>query len=286
VDEVVRQFLDHLSYQRERSRNTILAYKRDLAQFVDILKQAGVTSGSETIPVECIKNYLEWLTTQHYKPSTIARKCVAVRGFIEFWQGDDILALNYIDNQIRDLGITRHSPRVLTKTQIIELLTAPMQLNHPLGLRDSAILSLMYETGLRATDIIQLLVEDVNLPGKSIRPRSQGGRAMSIVGAAEHIERYINDGRPHLARIPEERSLFLNQRGKGLTRQGVWFIVRRWADEAQLGQNISPNTIRHSLVQHLIEAGLSNKEILRRTGLKSPNSLRAFNISQRKVGDE
>jgi integrase/recombinase XerD len=284
VDEAVRQFLDYLSYQKKRSKNTVLAYKRDLAQFVDILKRAGVSSESDTIPVESIENYLAWLTTQNYKPSTIARKCIAVRGFIEFWQVDEILPLNYIDNQLRELETTKLSPRVLTKEQIVELLNAPKQLNNPLGLRDRAILFLMYETGLRATDIILLMVEDVNLPGKSIRP--QRGRVMPIRDAAEHIEHYIKDGRPHLARIPEERCLFLNQRGKGLTRQGIWFIVHRWADEARLGQDISPNTIRHSLIQHLIESGLSNKEILRRTGLKSPNSLRAFNNSQRKVGDE
>jgi integrase/recombinase XerD len=286
VDEAVREFLDHLSYQRGCSKNTILAYRRDIVQFVDILKKAGISSQSETIPIESMENYLEWLTAQNYKPSTIARKCIAIRGFIEFWQNDEILPLNIIDNQLRDLETTRVSPRVLTKEQIIELLTAPMQVNNPLGLRDSAILSLMYETGIRATDVIQLEVEDVNLPGRSIRLQFQRGRVMPVRDAAEHIERYIKDGRPHLARIPEERSLFLNQRGKGLTRQGVWFIVRRWADVAQLGQNISPNTIRHSLIQHLIESGLSNKEILRRTGLKSPNSLRVFNSSQRKMGDE
>jgi integrase/recombinase XerD len=143
----------------------------------------------------------------------------------------------------------------------------------------------MYETGLRASDLIQLRVEDIDLFGKRIRPMSLRIKAILIGDSTVHIERYLEDGRPHLARIPDERKLFLNQRGKGLTRQGVWFIVRRWADAAGLNKNVSPNTIRHSLIQHLIESGLSNKEILRRIGLKSPNSLRAFSTWQRKVGD-
>ena len=286
MDEAIRQYLEHIRYKRSRSENTILAYKRDLDQFVAVLTKAGRKSEPETFPVENIEYYLEWLTAQNYKPSTIARKCAAVRGFIEFWHSDEILPLNYIDNQLKDLEPAKRTPHVLTEEQIETLLKAPMELRSPLGLRDTAILFLMYETGLRATDIIQLMVEDVDLLGKRIRPISLSRKAISIGDAAEHLENYLKDGRPHLARIPEEGSLFLNQRGKGLTRQGVWFIVRRWAEAAQLDQKISPNTVRHSLVQHLIKSGVSKKDILRRVGLKSPNSLRAFNISRRKVRDE
>jgi integrase/recombinase XerD len=284
VDEAIRQFLDYLRYQKERSVNTILAYKRDIVQFVTILSKAGVTIEPEKIPAGSVEYYLDWLTTQDYKSSTIARKCAAVRGFIEFWWSDEILPLHFIDNQVRDLETTRNSPNVLTKNQILELLAEPMKLNTPLGLRDAAILVLMYETGLRATDIIQLALEDVDLPGKRIKPISAGKKVWSIVDSVDHLERYLLEGRPHLARIPEERSLFLNQRGMGLTRQGVWFIVNRWANAAQLDGNISPNTIRHSLIQHLMESGLSNKEILLRLGLKSPNSLRVFNHVQERQG--
>ncbi len=286
VDDAIRQYLEHLRYQKGRTENTILAYKRDLTQFNTILRQAELQSDPELMPLESIEHYLDWLTRQNYKPSTIARKCMAVRGFIEYWLSDEILPLHYIDNKIRDLEIARRSRSVLTRDKITELLSAPMTLNSPIGLRDTAILFLMYETGLRATDIVQLTLEDVELLGKQLRVMSETINTLPIRDSAEHIERYIMDGRPHLARIPEERALFLNQRGKGLTRQGVWFIVRRWADAAQLHDNISPNTIRHSLVQHLMDSGLSNKEILRRLGLKSPNSLRPFYTVQRKVSDE
>ncbi|OGO17053.1 MAG: hypothetical protein A2Z14_09080 [Chloroflexi bacterium RBG_16_48_8] len=286
MDEAIRQFLEHLKNQRGRSENTILAYARDLTQFNAILKQAGVHSEPETIPIEVIERYLDWLSKQNYKSSTIARKCTAVRGFFEFWRSDEILPLNSIDNQLRDIQTTRRSPRVLLKEQIEELLAAPAVLKSPLRLRDTAILSLMYKTGSRPTDIIQLMLDDIDLLGKRIRLPSQGMKALFMGEAADNLEEYLHDGRPHLARIPEERSLFLNQRGKGLTRQGVWFIVRRWAKAAHLGEKISPNTLRHSLIQHLIDSGYNNKEILRRLGMKSPNSLRAFNTAQRKVGDE
>jgi integrase/recombinase XerD len=286
MNEAIREYLEYLRNVKGRSENTILAYKRDLDQFAAIVKQVDRTAEPEIIPVPSIEYYLERLMTKNYKSSTVARKCAAVRGFIEYWHSDEILPLNCIENQLKDLEPTQRRPHVLTNEQIIELVKSPMELNSPLALRDTAILSLMYETGLRATDIIQLSVEDLDLPGKCIQAEPFGRVGIPLNESATHLEEYLTEGRPHLARIPEERSLFLNQRGKGLTRQGVWFIVRRWANEAQIDETISPNTIRHSLIQHLIDSGLSKREILRRLGLRSPNSLRSFKVSQNKVGEE
>lgn len=285
MDEAIHHFLEYLKNERGRSENTLLAYKKDLDQFQAVWNQFDTHPESETIPIAIINRYLEWLLTQDYKNSTIVRKCVAVRGFIEFWRMDGILPLTYIDNQLKDLQSTRTSPKVLTQEQITDLMEAPKKLVTPLGLRDTAILSLMYQTGIRATDIINLMLDNIDLLAGYVIPASMPMNPIPLGEVTISLEAYLKNGRPHLARIPEEHSLFLNQRGQGLTRQGIWFIVRRWANEAQLGDGISPNTVRHSLIQHLMDSGLSNREIQHRLGLKSPNSLRAFNSSQRKAGD-
>jgi integrase/recombinase XerD len=159
-------------------------------------------------------------------------------------------------------------------------------LQTPIGLRDTAILSLMYRTGIRVSDVIHLELGDVDLVLQQIRIKSMGMKFVTIGDVCDKIAHYLREGRPHLARIPEETSLFINQRGKGLSRQGIWFIVKRWGKEAKLGDRISPNIIRHSLVRHLMDSGISNKVILRRLGFKSPNSLRIFDPSRGKVGDE
>ena len=286
VDEAIQEFLRYLKDECGRRENTLLAYKSDLDQLLAIWKQTATQSEPNTISVEIIERYVEWLLAQGYKASTIARKCIAVRSFIEFWKIDGILPLTYIDNLIRDIQKTKQPPKVLSREQIEDLLAAPTKLQTPIGLRDTAILSLMYKTGLRATDVIQLTLEDVDLILHRIRIKSIGMNPLPLGEVTEKIIHYLMEGRPHLARIPEERSLFINQRGKGLTRQGLWFIVRRWADEAELGDWISPNIIRHSLIRHLMDSGLSNKEILHRLGLKSPNSLRAFTRSLGKVSDK
>jgi integrase/recombinase XerD len=285
MDEAIRKYLEYLQNIKHRSENTILAYKRDLKQFATFVRQVDHSSGPERVSIPGIEHYLERLMAQNYKSSTIARKCAAVRGFIEFWHSDEILPLNCIDQRMNDIEPARYPPKVLSNDQIFELLTAPTEIDNPLGLRDTAILFLLYETGLRVSDIIHLQLEDLDLAEKYIRIKSFRRRNIPISESTKHLEKYLTEGRPHLARIPEERSVFLNQRGRGLTRQGVWFIVRKWADAAQMDQTISPNTIRHSLIRHLMDSGLNKKEILRRVGLKSPNSLRYFNVSQKTGGD-
>lgn len=283
---MIGQFLKYLKLERGRSANTISAYKKDLEQFLSIWKQSDIPLNPEMFSVELIERYLDWLFAENYQPSTIARKCAAVRGFLEFFRKDDILSLTKIDNHLRSLTPTRQPPNVLTIDEINKLIEAPKRLSTPLGLRDSAILSLMYVTGIRAADVAQLTVDDFDLLESRILIRTVRMSYFPLGDVGFVVDHYLKEGRPHLARIPEERHLFLNQRGKGLTRQGVWFIVKNWAKATDLGKRISPNTIRHSLIQHLMDSGLSNKEVLRKLGLKSPNSLRAFRLSRKKLGDK
>jgi integrase/recombinase XerD len=286
VADVINPFLVYLELERGRSANTISAYKKDLEQFVAIWEQSTIPLNPDSFSIKPVEQYLNWLQSQNYQPSTIARKCAAVRGFLEYFKQDDDLSLTYIDNYLRNLTPTRHRPQILSKEKIRDLLDAPKESSTPLALRDAAILPLMYETGIRAADVIPLLVEDFDPQGARILIRSIRLSFYSLGEASALIDRYLQEGRPHLARIPEENHLFLNQRGKALTRQGIWFIVKHWAKEADLSEEISPNTIRHSLIQHLLDSGLSNRQILRKLGLKSPNSLRAFHLPRRKLGDE
>jgi integrase/recombinase XerD len=276
VVDVVSQFLEYLIHERGRSANTISAYKKDLEQYVAILENANRSANSTSFPINPVELYLEWLKEQDYQPSTIARKCAAIRGFLEFHDKEDILSITFIDNYLRNLSLTRHSPNVLSVQEIKALLTEPLGIPLPLALRDAAILALMYETGIRAADVISLLVEAYDPTERRILISSVRTSDFPLGTISALVDKYLEEGRPHLARIPEEQHLFLNQRGKGLTRQGIWFIVKHWAKEANLGKEISPNTIRHSRIQHLLDSGLSNREVLRKVGLRSPNSLRAF----------
>ena len=144
------------------------------------------------------------------------------------------------------------------------------------GKMDSAILALMYFAGLRASDVVSLTLEQIDTERSVIHsPWSRAG-LISIPHSIEAIRNYLLHGRPHLARDPEEHSLFLNQKGTGLTRQGLWLIVKKWVEVANIDAKVTPHTLRHSLAKHLLDSGASLKEVQQKLGLKSPNSIRIF----------
>jgi integrase/recombinase XerD len=287
VEGILHTFLEYLKEERGRSQNTVIAYKKDLEQFLDVWKRSEFDYDPGAISEALIDRYLKWLRIQDYEPSTRVRKYAALRSFLSFLGVESEKSLADFDPLLKEISVLREEPAVLTPQEIHDLLSAPSKLTSVLSLRDAAILSLMYETGLRATDIVVLQVEDIDLHVGRLKVGSLRASPLAIHDSIPKVKTYLQDGRPHLARIPEERSLFLNQRGTGLTRQGVWFIIKRWASEAQLSEAISPNTIRNSLIKHLLLSGLSAKEIQRRLGLKSPNSLRIFYPSQERqvLGD-
>ncbi len=154
------------------------------------------------------------------------------------------------------------------------MLQAPSGLPGARDIRDAAILALVYATGLRAAEAVELTVHDIELErGVLDRPKSEADPLP--LGIAYHpVERYIKEGRPQLLRNRGEPTLFLNQRGEGLTRQGLWLVVKKWAEVCGLSEDVSPYTLRHSLTRHLLQSGRSRREVQELLGLSSPNTLR------------
>lgn len=282
MQEAIQQFLDHLEQEQGCSRNTILAYKNDLAQFQQYIHEAsGYTLRPENFSEDHVGIYVTRVSEEGYRSSTIYRKLAAVRSFLDFLREQGLLVMTSMSEQLRPSPTQRKIPHVLSKAEITKLLQGPAKLDSPLDLRDRAILELIYGTGYRVGDIIILKLEDINFDQILIQ---SAARITPLGEAIDAIKEYVNNGRPHLARGHEERALFLNQRGKGLTRQGLWLIVKRWAQEAELGKDVSPHTLRHSLVAHLLEEGRTVKEVQMKLGLKSPNSIRIFTALHRKAG--
>ncbi|NIM94324.1 MAG: tyrosine-type recombinase/integrase [Anaerolineales bacterium] len=277
MEETIREFLDHLEHTQERSQNTLIAYKYDLEQFRIVNERMrGASFPLEELGDEDLISYLEWLQARNYRQSTIARKWAAVRSYLEFAKQQDYVIDKSLGDRITYLPSERQHPQVLTRQEVYDMLNAPLSQKNPLGTRDSAILSVMYRSGLRAGEMIALQIDHVDLENGTLHASWCREFPTYLGAATERIRTYLLEGRPHLARIPEERTLFLNQRGTGLTRQGLWLIVKRWAMEAGLGDKISPQTLRHSLTKHMLESGYSKKQVQAMLGLRSPNSIRVF----------
>lgn len=271
--EAIRRFLSWLELRRGSAGNTLLAYRADLKQFQSVLEASELINPSQ-LSSEQVSKYVAWLTRQGYRPATVSRKMAAVRSFLSYLKQEEGLAEGKLLAELRPGPSPRRRPRVLDPHEVGELLSLPGKQDTPRAQRDAAILSLLYATGLRAADLVALRVEDIEVDaGKLERAGSDGGR-LPLGSASEPLRRYLSKGRPQLARSSSESALFLNQRGRQLSRQGLWLVVKRWAKASGLGADVSPHTLRHTLAHHLLSEGKSRREVQLRLGLSSPNAIR------------
>jgi integrase/recombinase XerD len=169
----------------------------------------------------------------------------------------------------------RRQPRLLSTDEVAGLLAAPLQSASPRSLRDGALLAVLYATGLRAADAVSLSMGDLDLADGRLRRPADSGGWMPLGTALPVLRRYIEEARPQLVHDSDVRAVFVNQRGKPLSRQGLWLIVKHWADATGLGEKVSPHSLRHALIQHLLAGGKSRRDIQHVLGLRSPNAIRA-----------
>jgi integrase/recombinase XerD len=279
MDASLQRFLAYMRDVRGSSPNTLLAYRADLRQFLTAISPSppNAAQASDITPV-ALTDYVAWLRGQGYKPATVSRKMAAVRSFLEYLQRENILADPSLRAGLRPPRAPRPRPRVLSAEELNALLTAPAQQDSPRSLRDAAILALLYATGLRAAEAVALRVDDLDLAeGWVTRPQTEQPR-LPLGSALASMRRYVVDGRPHLARRVDDRSLFLNQRGQRLSRQGLWLVVKRWTTRAGLGADLSPHSLRHTMAQHLLQQGRSRKEVQQLLGLSSANAMRLHRV--------
>jgi integrase/recombinase XerD len=271
VPQAIEQFLAALKVGQSVSTNTLLAYRADLRQFGRVVDQSqSPRRTAEDITPDAVQAYVDWLSGQPYKASTVARKMAAVRAYLRSGSGgetSDLLAL-------LKPPPAGHSPsRVLDEDEVGRLLAGPGRRGRPRDLRDTAILAVLYFVGLRATEAVGLRMENLDLDSAEL---ATNDRDVPLpLGEAFHpLRQYLEQGRSRLGAAPDERAVFLNQRGGALSRQGLWLVVKRWAKSAGLGTQISPHTLRLSRAAHMLDQGISKRTIQDFLGLSNAHGLR------------
>jgi integrase/recombinase XerD len=261
-NHLLDQFIHQLRIERGLSANTITAYSHDLIQFFDFLKQRGIS------PVHISQEDLtSFIFEQNRKlsPRSMARCLVSIRMFYRFLVSEGTIT----SNPARLLGIPKmyqHLPDVLSKDEMASLLMQP-DVTTPLGKRDKAILEILYATGLRVTELIGLTMGNINLEIGSIRTIGKGSKERMIpMGskAVDSLKDYLHQSRPILLKkrsTTEVSKLFLNGRGKPITRQGLWKIIKKYALMAGIIKGVTPHTIRHSFATHLLEGGADLRSV-------------------------
>src|SRR4051794_13004638 len=255
----VLDFLAYLEFERGLSRNTLEAYRSDLLQFGAFLRRRG----TDVVAAQHgdLAAFLGELATggedrPPVAPATLQRKVACLRSFYRHLRRQELLA----EDPTAHLHAPRQGrklPQVLSRDEVARLLEQPCG-TEPAALRDRALLETMYACGLRASEATGLEVGDVDLEAGVLRARGKGNKERLVpIGSAagRALAAYLQRGRPHLAGDRLEARLFLNHRGSGLTRQGLYKIVQRHARAAGLGAKMSPHTLRHTFATHLLAGG-------------------------------
>lgn len=265
MQEHVQAFLDYLEVERSYSANTIAAYRNDLGQFERYLQQLSPAyrpRGWGNVTRDHIISYMLDMREREYASSTIARKVAAVKSFFGFLFAQQSITKNPA-SELDSPKVDKHLPEALSAGDVEELLELPGT-NSPASLRDTALLELLYATGLRVSELVALDVEDIDLEGGMARCVGKGNkeRVLPLYDQARDIlGAYLHSGRPGLLSDEQERALFLNRRGQRLTRQGLWLIIKRYAEQSGISGHITPHTLRHSFATHLLRGGAGLREV-------------------------
>jgi integrase/recombinase XerD len=258
-------FLDFLSAEKGASSNTIAAYRNDLEQLAEYLKTSDNGKGWEKVDRVVIQDFILNLKQRKYAETTVARKVAAIRSFFGFLAAEGILA----DNPTEGLASPRVGkmlPKAITPNEVDELLEQPCKRATPEARRDRAMLELLYATGMRVTELVSLDLANVSVDGKNPFVRCTGKGAKERVipiheQATEALAEYVNEARPLMVRNKNEKALFVNRRGERLTRQGFWLILKGYAKAANLRDDVTPHTLRHSFATHMLRGGMPLRHV-------------------------
>jgi integrase/recombinase XerD len=261
---LVLDFLAYLEFERGLSRNTLEAYRSDLLQFGRFLEARG--TDATVASAADVSDFLVELAAGNGRPpaspATIHRKAACLRSFYRHLRREGLRESDPTTS-ISGPRRGRRLPKVLNRGEVAKLLSQPKG-TAPTGLRDRALLELMYACGLRASEAIGIEVADVDLEEAVLRARGKGSKERVVpIGraAVEAVRIYLERGRPALVHGGIVGHLFVNFRGEPLTRQGLYKIVRRHAATAGLADRMSPHTLRHTFATHLLAGGCDLRSV-------------------------
>lgn len=255
INNILMDYLHYLKVERGLSENTINSYGIDLKLFLEYLRENEISSFKQ-VNKEVIVNYMQSEKNNNKANSSILRSVSSLRKFFQYLAQEKIIEKDpmlLIDTPKKK----QHLPQVLTKEEVEKLLRSP-NTGQVLGLRDRAMLELMYATGLRISEIINLKLEDLHLTMGTLQTLGKGHKERIVpVGdeAIKWVNRYLEEARPKLLKQKRSNYLFLNFHGNNLTRQGVWKNLKAEVRKAGIQKNITPHTLRHSFATHILENG-------------------------------
>lgn len=274
MEDYIEDYIKNLKEIKKLSKNTIDSYKRDLKKFMKYIAKNNIKV--EDVTKQNIDEYIESMKQAGFKPASATRTLATLRSFYTYLLKKGKISKDPTIN-VESPKLEKKLPVVLTPSEIEKLLAQPVTTELK-GLRDKAMLEFAYATGMRATEIVNLNVEDVDLVNSFVICDEGGGSKRIIpLGkmANKAISNYLEEARTYLDK-KESNALFLNLTGGRLTRQGLWKIIKTYTEAAEIDKDITPHVLRHSFALHLIENGADIKAIQTMMGHSDISSTKIY----------
>jgi integrase/recombinase XerD len=253
----MQDFLDYLKIERGYSENTLESYRKDMLQFAKFLKSKDSTGADR----EAVKAFMEFLYNKGYAVASTERKLACLKSYFHYLLGEGKIKID----PTSDIHLPKKAkrlPKALSISETVKLVSAPREKDY-ISLRDAALLEMLYATGMRASEIINLDVSDINYEVSFVKCIGKGSKERIVpinqISLAA-IKEYLEKGRPKFPR-KDAKALFIDKNGERLTRQGLWLTIKKYVKLTGVKEKTSPHTLRHSFATHLLEKGADLRSV-------------------------
>lgn len=256
----IKEFITYLHNIKKTSVNTEISYQRDLKKMAEFLAERGIKNFKDVKELE-LEGYISYMEREKFASSSISRSVASMRAFFQYLWKEGVIAKDPAEN-LKPPKVEKKPPEILSIEEVDKLLQQP-KLNTPKGVRDAAMLELLYATGMRVSEMLHLQVSDINLQfGYVICHENSRERIIPIgIPCKKALERYLQTTRESFVKDVEETALFTNCSGKAMSRQGFWKVLKGYADDAGIQRDITPHTLRHSFAVHMLQNGADIRSV-------------------------
>lgn len=283
MEQSINQYISYLHNVKKASENTILSYKRDLTKMSLFLSKKGITD-VRFVAMTDLEEYIAALREQKLAATTISRNIAAMKAFFMYLYNEKIVDTD-VAVKLKSPKIEKKIPEIMTMDEVVRLLEQPNG-DSPKEIRDKAMLELLYATGIRVTELIQLKVSDINMSMGFILCRDAHKERVIPFGseAKNALLKYLGDVRDSMLTEGDNEILFVNCSGTPMSRQGFWKLIKYYTKKAGITSDITPHTLRHSFAAHLVENGADLKSVQKMLGHSDLSTTQIYaNINHNRI---
>ena len=260
MDIEIREFITYLHDIKKTSANTEISYQRDLKKMAVFLSERGVRNFNEVKELQ-LEGYISYMEREHFASASISRSVASIRAFFQYLWKEGMIGKDPAEN-LKPPKVEKKTPEILSVEEVDKLLQQP-NLDTAKGIRDAAMLELLYATGMRVSEMLHLQISDINLQFGYVICHENGKERIIPIGVPckKALERYLDGARSVFVKDEAEQALFTNCSGKAMSRQGFWKVLKGYADDAGIKGDITPHTLRHSFAVHMLQKGADIRSV-------------------------